>query len=198
MIGMDNMLSPKITSLLIAGAIAMSISGCGTESVVDAGDTKAVGEHQHGATPADKSASNTGTEPAGNRTVKTGAALQFTHDMPSAPLRANGSYNVKVNVAHNYSGQTLILEATADSGLNIASKSTSIQLIPGSTASWNIPFTTGTDGLYYIDMVGTVIDANGSKQARAYSVRVEVGDQSAQKKQSVDEVILPAEEEILR
>ena len=135
------------------------------------------------------------SEPSGQRTVKTGAGLRYSYRM-ATPVAPNASHSVTIDIAHSYSGGTLSLTATADDGIKLATARANMQLSRGNKISWTIPFTTSGNGLYYINMIGTVSAADGSVQSRAYSVRVEVGDQSASQKPAVKEVILPAQEDI--
>ncbi len=128
-------------------------------------------------------------------TVKVGAALDFSHRM-QASVKENSSNSVTLNISHSYSGENLLLTASSDDALKLAAKSTSMSLAKGKNATWTIPFTTTTNGLYYINIMGTVKGADGNSQFRAYAVRVEVGDQSGVKKPASKEVILPAEEKI--
>ncbi|MFC4292919.1 hypothetical protein ACFOWX_10895 [Sphingorhabdus arenilitoris] len=169
-------------SLLVA---AVTTSGC-TENKVAALQDGAAAD-------ASKAAEHGGKE---HRTVKVGAGLSFTHDMPTGTLQPGGSYSTTVKIVHGYTGGTLSLTANADDGLTLGARQTAMQLAKGSAASWTIPFKTSANGVYYINMVGTVTKADGASEARAYSIRVEVGDQSRQQKPALKEVILPAEEQI--
>ena len=139
---------------------------------------------------------NTGvSESAHARTVKTGAGLDFSYAMQK-PVKANTRHSVTLTIDHSYGGQNLSLTASADAAVQLATKSVSLPLAAGRNATWTIPFTATADGVYYINILGSVIGANGNSEARAYAVRVEVGDQSKNQKPAVKEVILPAEEKI--
>jgi hypothetical protein len=129
------------------------------------------------------------------QTVKAGAALEFSHRM-QASIKANTSNSVTVNMSHGYAGQSVTLTANADKSLKLATSEKTIPLVKGQTATWTIPFSTSADGLYYINIIGIVKEADGTSQARAYSVRVEVGDQIKNNKPIPKEVIMPAEEKI--
>lgn len=126
---------------------------------------------------------------------KYGAALRYDYKMQK-PVRANSNHSVTIVVDHDYAGQNLALTASADDGIAIATNRTSLPLVKGRKATWTIPFTTNADGLYYINVIGSVPGFDGSVETRAYSVRVEVGNQPKQNKPVVKEVILPAEETI--
>ena len=129
------------------------------------------------------------------RTVKAGAAIEFSHKM-QASLKANTSNSVTVIMSHDYAGQNVVLSANADDALKLGVTATTIPLVKGQIATWTIPFTTSANGLYYINVIGRVKGADGNTQARAYSIRVEVGQQIQSKKPTPKEVTLPAEEKI--
>lgn len=131
------------------------------------------------------------------RTVKTGAALNFSHRMQS-PLVANTSQSVTLIVSHDYAGQPLSLTATSDAAVQLATKTAAMTLIKGRSATWTIPFTVTADGLYYINIIGTVRGADGNAEARAYAIRLPVGNQVEIKKPTPKEILLPAEEKISR
>ncbi|NJM51810.1 MAG: hypothetical protein HC843_13870 [Sphingomonadales bacterium] len=167
--------------LLAAGMIALG--GC-TAGQSDAGEALAGKEPSH----SDKR----------HQTVKVGAALTFTHIMPTGRLQPGGNYSAALTIKHGYSGGTLSLSANADEGIILGVRQSAVQLTKSGAVNWNIPFKTNANGVYYINIIGTVTKADGSTEARAYSIPVEVGDQSGQKKPALKEVILPAEEEIIR
>jgi hypothetical protein len=175
MIGVNKMRNQTIAKLALLSAVLVSAGAC----------TKQV------AGPSDIAAAETGQP----RTVKVGAGLEFSHRMQGS-VKENSSNSVTLKISHNYSGENLSLTATSEDTLRLASKSTSIALVKGQNVTWTIPFTTTGNGLYYINIMGTVTDASGNSQFRAYAVRVEVGDQVQTKKPTPKEIVLPAEEKI--
>lgn len=134
-------------------------------------------------------------ETVGPRTVKTGAALNFSHRMQS-PIVANTSQSVTLTVSHDYAGQPLSLTATSDAAVQLGAKTAAMTLTKGRSATWTIPFTVTADGVYYINIIGTVKRADGNVEARAYAIRVQVGNQVEIKKPAPSEILLPAEENI--
>jgi hypothetical protein len=175
MIGVNKMFFQTTARLTLLSAALLSTGAC-TKKIAGPSDTIA-------------------SEASQPSTVKTGAALDFSHRM-QASIKENSSNSVTLNIAHSYSGENLLLTASSDDGLKLAAKSTNMSLAKGQNATWTIPFTTTTNGLYYINIMGTVKGADGNTQFRAYAVRVEVGDQSGVKKPASKEVILPAQEKI--
>ncbi len=135
------------------------------------------------------------TEPVTPRTVKTGAALSYSYQMQT-PIVANRAHNVSLIITHDYAGQTLSLTANSDPLVRLSAKSIAMPLIKGKVAVWTLPFTATADGVFYIEFVGTVKSEDGNTQARAYAVRVKVGDAVEIKKPAPKEIILPAEEKI--
>jgi hypothetical protein len=175
MIGVSKMHIQTIAKLTLLSAMLASTAGCTKQDLASADANAANGANQ--------------------RTVKTGAGLDFSVKMQKA-IAANGQYSATLSVSHDYAGKNLTLSATADDALRLGSKSATLPMTKGRNATWTIPFTTTTDGVYYINIIGTVAGSNGKSEARAYAIRVEVGDQSKNKKPAVDEMILPAEETI--
>lgn len=173
------MISPLLLVVLL-----ISTNGCMNEN---SGVAKiAKGDASHGSTATGKTI---------KETVKSGAALEFSYRMQK-PVTANVAHSVTILVDHDYVGQSLTLTASADAAVRLSSASATARLSKDRQVSWTIPFTATADGLYYINVFGTVTDANGATQSRAYAVRVEVGDQSGQKKPPPAEIILPANEKI--
>lgn len=128
-------------------------------------------------------------------TVKSGSGLRFSHRIEQ-PVNANSGNQVTISVGHDYPGQNLSLTAYADEGLALTASRTSVPLSAGRDASWTIPFRTAGDGVYYINVIGSVRRPDGGQDSGVFSVRVEVGEQRPKTKTLVDEVILPAEEKI--
>jgi hypothetical protein len=126
---------------------------------------------------------------------KYGAALRYDYQMEK-PVRANSSHSVTIVIDHDYPGQNLSLTAHTEGGISLDVESMSLPLVKDRKATWTVPFTTKSDGVYYINILGSVTGPDGNVTSRAYSVRVEVGNQSVQQKPAVKEVILPAEETI--
>jgi hypothetical protein len=172
MIGVNKMHYRNLAKLTLLSVVLLGASACNKQS------TKV---------------SNAGA--VNPRTVKTGAALDFTHRM-AGPISPNSNGTVTLEIAHDYSGETLALSATADSAIRLGAKSTNIALVKDRAATWTIPFTTTANGAYYINVMGTVKDSGGQAQFRAYAVRVEVGEQTKSNKPAPKEVILPADEKI--
>ena len=139
----------------------------------------------------------TASQAATPRTVKSGAALEFSHRMQT-PIRANASNSVTIIMSHSYAGQSAVITASADNSLKLAAKEIIMPLVKGQKAMWTIPFTASADGLYYINIIAKVTGADGNMQARAYAIRVEVGQQVQNKKPTPREIILPADEKISR
>lgn len=129
------------------------------------------------------------------RTVKTGAGLDFAARMQT-PLAAGSPHSVTLVISHAYAGQNLTLTADANPEVQLGAKSTVIALAKGKDATWTIPFTATKDGLYYINIIGKVAGSDGTAEARAYAVRLEVGEQIKSLKPTPKEIILPAEEKI--
>ncbi|MFM9853806.1 MAG: hypothetical protein ACKVOJ_13530 [Sphingomonadaceae bacterium] len=142
-----------------------------------------------------KTSATTGTKAAQNRTVKEGAALDFSFRMQT-PVRANAPHSVTIDIEHGYAGQSLSLAANADGAVQLGTTATTISLTKGRAASWTIPFTATADGTYYINVIGQVVGPDGVMLGRAYAVRVEVGNQIAKPKLTPKEVVLPAQEKI--
>jgi hypothetical protein len=177
MMGVSKMLYQTTAKLVFLAALLTSAGACSKTN----GGSLSAGESQT-------------VKP---RTVKSGAALEFSHRMQT-PIRANASHSVTIIMSHSYAGQSAVITASADSSLKLAAKEIIMPLVKGQKATWTIPFTASVDGLYYINIIAKVTGADGNMQARAYAVRVEVGQQVQSKKPTPREIILPAEEKISR
>lgn len=137
----------------------------------------------------------TGSKATDRRTVKEGAALNFSSQMQT-PVRANAPHSVRITIAHGYAGETLSLTANADDAVRLGTTATTIVLTKGRVAAWTIPFTATADGAYYINIIGKVVGRDRNTLGRTYAVRVEVGNQVPKSKIVPKEVILPAQEKI--
>jgi hypothetical protein len=176
MFGDKEMLNRPVIKLTLIALIFSGVSGCGQQANESA-HAKSTRIKNHAPIP------------------KYGAALRYDYQMEK-PVQANASHSVTIVVDHDYAGGNLSLTANAEDGIDLSVKSASMPLIKGRKSTWTIPFTTKADGLYYINVLGSVTELDGRIQARAYSVRVDVGNPSVQQKPAVKEVILPAEETI--
>jgi hypothetical protein len=192
MLGDKEMLNRPMTKLALIALTLTGLSGCGQQNSPVAGGTK-IAQADTVAVKADPAA----LERAKNHkpVPKYGASLTYDYQMQK-PIAANASHSVTIAVDHEYPGQNLSLAANVEGDLTLAVNNASLPLVKGRKASWTIPFTTGADGVSYINVIGSVKDADGSVLSRVYSVRVKVGNQPEQQKPAVKEVILPAQETI--
>ena len=168
--------------------LALAATGCaGPSADTEALETAAVETvkptHDHGAV----------------RTVKAGAAVEFTYELNARPeLDREGVATIVIN--HQYSDATIVLTATGEDGVDISSADAGKTVYvdrPGSLM-WELRFTPRTTGVNYINVFANVRQADGLQSTRTSAIRIATGDETAQKIGSdVKEVILNAQETII-
>lgn len=174
------------TTLPLLAVLSICAAGCSTEGSNAASSVAAVESAEQ-------------TKPNGNapstNTVKSGAGLRFFHQM-ERPVAANSAHSVTLSIGHDYPGQNLALTASADDGLSLAADRNVAALVQGRNAQWTIPFTARANGVYYINVIGTVAVPGRASESRVYAVRVEVGPQNQAQKPRLEEVVLTADEKV--
>ncbi len=111
------------------------------------------------------------------RTIKPGAAVEFTHVLrfKVAPGEA-GIVDFTVN--EDYQSGLLKLEAHGSDGLSVFGASSSVQFSMDATRThnWSVNFKAETDGVYYLNVSALAETEGEPGSRRGYAVRIEVGD----------------------
>lgn len=110
-------------------------------------------------------------------TIKPGASVSFRHET-SGPVPVDGTGYVTITVNEGYPYGTLELAATANSGLEVIGPGAqhSVNMADGTTHVWRVDYQGLTDGVHYLNVTASANLSAEAGEARAYSVRIEVGD----------------------
>ncbi len=113
---------------------------------------------------------------------KPGASVSFSHAL-RAPVAPDGDGVLELTITEQYDAGTLQITAASD-GLDLAaaSRSTTLSMDGAAQHRWDVYFNAPAGGVYYIDFVVTVEDANGAGATRSYSAAIQVGDNAARAK----------------
>jgi hypothetical protein len=112
------------------------------------------------------------------KTVKPGAALQFSHQIDGV-LSVGAYTDVVIQVADSYNSGSLSLSASGSEALDVLSSSAEMsrELAPGQApTTLRVAVRPTHDGVHYLNVMGQVADAEaGSSMSRAYAVRLDLG-----------------------
>ena len=116
-------------------------------------------------------------------TVKPGAAVAFSHRLPSL-IKVGDWVDAELIVREAYRQGTLRVEIRADEGLQVAPASAlmRVDMAGRSTHSWPVRFQATADGVYYLHVFAEVEDAGEISNRRSYAIRVPVGDVTVNQK----------------
>lgn len=110
-------------------------------------------------------------------TVKPGASVTFTHDVPEG-LSSGNTSAINVVINEGYPSGILTIVATTKPGLSLLGGELSAQfdMAERTTHTWDIDFLAEMDGVHYLNLMATVEPKNGLTEHRAHAIRIEVGD----------------------
>ena len=116
-------------------------------------------------------------------TVKPGGAFEFSYEI-SRRAGVDETGTVSLTITETYDEGTLLLEASAQGGLEIFPASSTAQFpMNGADAHvWDIFYTPQQEGVFYIDVMARGESASNLLGARTYAIRIDVGNQAAAQK----------------
>ena len=138
-----------------------------------------------------QSASDSKTEAAeAARTIKPGAALAFSHKFRSPPR--TGIYSVvEITIKDDYDDGVMRATAIGDDGLEVfgAPAAFSYAMAGPAPGVWDVSVKPLADGVHYLKINAQVEKDGVPGPARAYAVRIEVGDAASEKADGAVEAI---------
>ncbi len=176
------------TRPLLTLAIALFAASCAQQSTTEGGATLAPDSQAAASTTPAAVADKTTPEPV-IATIKPGAGVTFSHKL-RAPVQAGESGVVDLTIEEAYATGILKLETSGTDGLNVFGSSVSAResMADRQTHSWSLNYQAEADGVYYLNVLATVESDNQPGSARAYAIRIEVGDIS---KAAPDDKVTP-------
>lgn len=109
-------------------------------------------------------------------TVKPGANVIFSHEFLRNTI-VGGPQIVRLTIDESYDSGQLEVEIVDSDGVTISqTRKTVINLAAADRHTWDVQFETPQEGRFYIGILATIRDSNGTTAHRAYSIPVYVGD----------------------